>query len=267
MSNPLTRRVGLTFSPLFLKTLAKHYFAKVVSDGFKSLILHAPPKTQTAIRCSFTIVRGICFLSRLDLIELCLSSKDFLVWKQSTVQISSLVLPEFLASTSQSKAHSWRIVIFRESPHPTSIVGPWCLPHLTTSCDKAMVYLINVFRGKDVMKTLQVIGGTKWWQSGGKFMVLGGTCPFLSIRPAVECIHLTDWTLSGSVQRRIGQMQRDTQRSTRVLIPCPRSTAERPEPCNLILNDSFHWVAKQTICQRVQMAKNYWECWVPTGAG
>lgn len=36
MSNPLTRRVGLTFGPRILETLVKHYFARVVRDGSKA---------------------------------------------------------------------------------------------------------------------------------------------------------------------------------------------------------------------------------------
>jgi hypothetical protein len=36
MSNPHTRRVSLKFGPLFLETLVKHYFARVVSDGSKA---------------------------------------------------------------------------------------------------------------------------------------------------------------------------------------------------------------------------------------
>ena len=35
MSNSLTRRVSLTFGPLFLETLVKHYFSRVVSDKSK----------------------------------------------------------------------------------------------------------------------------------------------------------------------------------------------------------------------------------------
>ena len=38
MSNSLTRRVSLTFGPLFLETLVKHYFARVVSDGSKAAV-------------------------------------------------------------------------------------------------------------------------------------------------------------------------------------------------------------------------------------
>lgn len=38
MSNSLTRRVSLTFGPLFLETLVKHYFARVVSDGAKAAV-------------------------------------------------------------------------------------------------------------------------------------------------------------------------------------------------------------------------------------
>jgi hypothetical protein len=35
MPNSLTRRVGLTIGPLFLETLVKHYFARVIRDGSK----------------------------------------------------------------------------------------------------------------------------------------------------------------------------------------------------------------------------------------
>jgi hypothetical protein len=36
MPNSLTRRVGLTIGPLFLETLVKHYFARVIKDSSKS---------------------------------------------------------------------------------------------------------------------------------------------------------------------------------------------------------------------------------------
>jgi hypothetical protein len=36
MPNSLTRRVGLTIGPLFLETLVKHYFARVIRDSSKS---------------------------------------------------------------------------------------------------------------------------------------------------------------------------------------------------------------------------------------
>jgi hypothetical protein len=36
MPNSLTRRASLTLGPLFLETLIKHYFAKVVSDNSKT---------------------------------------------------------------------------------------------------------------------------------------------------------------------------------------------------------------------------------------
>jgi hypothetical protein len=36
MPNRLTTRTTLTTGPLFLETLVKHYFARVVSDGSKT---------------------------------------------------------------------------------------------------------------------------------------------------------------------------------------------------------------------------------------
>jgi hypothetical protein len=36
MPNSLTRRASLTLGPLFLETLVKHYFARVVSDSSKT---------------------------------------------------------------------------------------------------------------------------------------------------------------------------------------------------------------------------------------
>ena len=36
MPNALTARTTLTTVPIFLKTLVKHYFARVVSDGSKT---------------------------------------------------------------------------------------------------------------------------------------------------------------------------------------------------------------------------------------
>jgi hypothetical protein len=36
MPNSLTRRVSLTVAPLFLETLVKHYFARVVRDSSKT---------------------------------------------------------------------------------------------------------------------------------------------------------------------------------------------------------------------------------------
>ena len=36
MPNTLISRVGLTVGPLFLETLVKHYFSRVIKDGAKS---------------------------------------------------------------------------------------------------------------------------------------------------------------------------------------------------------------------------------------
>lgn len=38
MPNTLISRVGLTVGPLFLETLVKHYFSRVVKDGSKSAV-------------------------------------------------------------------------------------------------------------------------------------------------------------------------------------------------------------------------------------
>lgn len=38
MPNTLISRVGLTVGPLFLETLVKHYFARVIKDGSKSAV-------------------------------------------------------------------------------------------------------------------------------------------------------------------------------------------------------------------------------------
>jgi hypothetical protein len=38
MPNTLISRVGLTVGPLFLETLVKHYFSRVIKDGSKSAV-------------------------------------------------------------------------------------------------------------------------------------------------------------------------------------------------------------------------------------
>lgn len=90
----------------------------------------------------------------------------------------------------------------------------------TASCDEAAVYLIKAFGGEDVMK--RVVGGTKWWQVRGT----RGYVPFSLNRTCCLMHIFTDWTPSGSVQRKTGRMQRDVQRSARVLITCHRSTQQ-----------------------------------------
>ena len=77
MSNSLTRRVSLTIGPLFLETLVKHYFARVVSDDSKTGV----PLRREALLYdeAFNIVKVLpAVRSHVDPIEHCHSSKDFL---------------------------------------------------------------------------------------------------------------------------------------------------------------------------------------------
>ncbi|KAI9452279.1 hypothetical protein BJY52DRAFT_940839 [Lactarius psammicola] len=113
MSNSLTRRVSLTVGPLFLETLVKHYFARVVRDDSKTGV----PLRREALLYdeAFNIV------------------KDFL-------EVATRHSVEDLQSFSNVRTPSPPWV------HVVRLVVPMA------SCDEAAIYLIKAFGGEDVMK-------------------------------------------------------------------------------------------------------------------
>ncbi|KAH9996971.1 hypothetical protein BJV74DRAFT_827169 [Russula compacta] len=113
MPNSLTRRVGLTIGPLFLETLVKHYFARVIRDGSK---LGVPLRSEELLYDeAFNIV------------------KDFL-------DASTRHTVEELQSFSNVRTPSPPWV------HVVRFVIPM------SCCDEAAVYLIKAFRGEEIMK-------------------------------------------------------------------------------------------------------------------
>jgi hypothetical protein len=63
MPNTLISRVGLTVGPLFLETLVKHYFARVIRDGSK---LGVPLRSEELLYDEvFNIVKVVSGASRL----------------------------------------------------------------------------------------------------------------------------------------------------------------------------------------------------------
>jgi len=63
MPNTLIGRVGLTVGPLFLETLVKHYFARVIRDGSK---LGVPLRSEELLYDeAFNIVKVLSGASRL----------------------------------------------------------------------------------------------------------------------------------------------------------------------------------------------------------
>lgn len=113
MPNKLISRVGLTVGPLFLETLVKHYFARVIKDGSKSGV---PLRNEELLYDeAFNIV------------------KDFM-------NISTRHTVEELQSFSNVRTPSPPWV------HVVRLVIPMA------SCDEAAVYLIKAFRGEQVMK-------------------------------------------------------------------------------------------------------------------
>ncbi|KAF8491456.1 lipase/ esterase [Russula emetica] len=113
MPNTLISRVGLTVGPLFLETLVKHYFARVIKDSSKSGV---PLRSEELLYDeAFNIV------------------KDFL-------NVSTRHTVEELQSFSNVRTPSPPWV------HVVRLVIPMA------SCDEAAVYLIKAFRGEQVMK-------------------------------------------------------------------------------------------------------------------
>ncbi|KAF8267914.1 hypothetical protein EI94DRAFT_1728993 [Lactarius quietus] len=113
MSNSLTRRVSLTFGPLFLETLVKHYFARVVSDGSKAPV----PLRRDALLYdeAFNIVKDFLDVATRHTVEELQSFSNVRTPSPPWVHVVRLVIPTF-------------------------------------SCDEAAVYLIKAFGGEDVMK-------------------------------------------------------------------------------------------------------------------
>jgi acetyl esterase/lipase len=105
--------VSLKFGPLFLETLVKHYFARVVSDGSKAPV--PLQREELLYDAAFNIV------------------KDFLdgATRHTVEELQSFVN---VRTPSPPWVHVVRLVI------------------PTVSCDEAAVYLIKAFGGEDVMK-------------------------------------------------------------------------------------------------------------------
>ncbi|KAF8260354.1 hypothetical protein EI94DRAFT_1829826 [Lactarius quietus] len=113
MSNSLTRRVGLTFGPLFLETLVKHYFSRVVSDGSKAPI--PLRRDELLYDAAFNIVKN------------------------------------FLDGASRHTVEELQSLLNVRTPSPPWVhVVRLVIP--TVSCDEAAVYLIKAFGGEDMMK-------------------------------------------------------------------------------------------------------------------
>ncbi|KAI9460342.1 hypothetical protein F5148DRAFT_1216989 [Russula earlei] len=115
MPNSLTRRVGLTVGPLFLETLVKHYFARVVKDASKPGVPLL--REELLYDEAFNIV------------------KDFL---DSATRHTVEELQSFCNVRTPSPP--WVLVVRLTIP--------------MSSCDEAAVYLIKAFRGEQVMKSV-----------------------------------------------------------------------------------------------------------------
>ena len=59
MSNPLIRRVSLTFGPRILETLVKHYFARVIRDGSKAPV--PLQRDELLYDAAFNLVKVLVF--------------------------------------------------------------------------------------------------------------------------------------------------------------------------------------------------------------
>jgi hypothetical protein len=65
MPNTLISRVGLTVGPLFLETLVKHYFARVIKDSSKSGV---PLRSEELLYDeAFNIVKVLSGATRLNI--------------------------------------------------------------------------------------------------------------------------------------------------------------------------------------------------------
>jgi hypothetical protein len=125
MPNLLTTRATLTTGPLFLETLVKHYFAKVVSHGSNTGV---PLRREELLYDeAFNIVKVltiVCFT--------CESYSTFVIgqrilwsWLRGLYLIISSVVSKCLASDSQT--HGRRTAILLEHPYSVAAVGP-CRP-------------------------------------------------------------------------------------------------------------------------------------------
>ncbi|KAH8984796.1 alpha/beta-hydrolase [Lactarius hatsudake] len=113
MSNSLTRRASLTVGPLFLETLVKHYFARVVGDDSKNSV---PLRKEVLL---YDEVFNI--------------AKDFM-------EIATRHTVEDLQAFANVRTPS------PPSVHVVRIVIPM------SCCDEAADYLIKAFGGKEKMK-------------------------------------------------------------------------------------------------------------------
>ncbi|KAH9167117.1 alpha/beta-hydrolase [Lactarius sanguifluus] len=131
MSNSLTRRASLTVGPLFLETLVKHYFTRVVGDDSKNSV----PLRK----------------------EVLLYDEVFNIAKVLHAVSFALSAPRHTVEDLQAFANV-------RTPSPPSVhVVRVVIP--MSCCDEAAVHLIGAFGGEHKMK--KVVGGIKWWQVRG----------------------------------------------------------------------------------------------------